>query len=604
MRTSVVARPAGSGLPARPWAGRLTQPVAVQGTFDELGTPLREVTFVVVDLETTGGSPLSCAITEIGAVKVRGGVVLGEFQTLVNPGEPIPAFIAVLTGITDSMVTTAPRVGAVLPAFAEFCAGSVLVAHNAPFDVGFLRAAFAAHGRAWPAYPVVDTARLARRALTRDEAPSCRLATLAALFASSTTPNHRALDDARATVDVLHGLLERLGPLGVQSLDELTTFSARVSAAQRRKRYLAERLPHAPGVYVFKDGYNRVLYVGKSKDIRSRVRTYFTASETRRRMGEMVRLAAVVTPVVCATPLEAEVRELRLIAEHKPRYNRRSRFPERATWLKLTIEAYPRLSMVALVRDDGAAYLGPFGSRRTAEQAMTALHEGFRVRQCNQRLSGTRPTPACALAEMGRCNAPCDGTESVDAYAQHVAAVREAMSQDADRLVRAITRRVDALVARERFEEAALHRDRVAAFLHAAARMQRIHGLTSIDELVAARPADRGGWEIHVVRSGRLVAAGTSPVGAHPGAAIAALVATAESVLDARPGPLPAAEAEEVECVLRWLEAPGVRLVESSSPWTCPIRGAGAQRSWITGGQLARAAADPFRDRRGLRPSA
>ena len=385
----------------------------------------------------------------------------------------------------------------------------------------------------------MDTARLARRALTRDEAPSCRLATLAALFRSATTPNHRALEDARATVDVLHGLLERLGPLGVQSLDELTTFTARVSPAQRRKRYLAERLPHAPGVYVFKDGHNRVLYVGKSKDIRSRVRTYFTASESRRRMGEMVRLAAVVTPVVCATPLEAEVRELRLIAEHKPRYNRRSRFPERVTWLKLTIEAFPRLSLVQQVRDDGAAYLGPFGSRRTAEQAMTALHEGFRVRQCSDRLSVRKPTPACALAEMGRCNAPCDGSESVDAYAQHVAAVREAMTADAGRLVRAISRRVDALVARERFEEAAVHRDRIAAFLRAAARMQRMLGLTSIDELVAARPTSSGGWEIHVVRAGRLVAAGTTHTGAHPGPAIDALIASAESLDQRRPGPLP-----------------------------------------------------------------
>jgi DNA polymerase-3 subunit epsilon len=594
----------GSGVPTRAWSGRLTQPVAVQGTFDELGTPLRDVTFVVVDLETTGGSPLSCAITEIGAVKVRGGEVLGEFQTLVNPGESIPPFIAVLTGITDTMVAPAPKIGAVLPAFAEFCRDTVLVAHNAPFDVGFLRAAYAAHGRTWPAYPVIDTARLARRALARDEASSCRLSALATLFNSTTVPNHRALQDARATVDVLHGLLERVGSLGVQSLDELTTFSSRVSPAQRRKRYLAERLPHAPGVYVFKDGHNRVLYVGKSKDIRTRVRTYFTGSESRRRMGEMVRLADVVTPIVCATPLEAEVRELRLIAEHKPRYNRRSRFPERATWLKLTIEAFPRLSMVQQVRDDGAAYLGPFGSRRSAEQAMTALHEGFRVRQCNQRLSVRRPTPACALAEMGRCNAPCDGSESVDAYAEHVMAVREAMTQDAGRLVSAITRRVDALVARERFEEAALHRDRVAAFLRAAARMQRITGLTSIEQLVAARRADAGGWEIHVVRSGRLVAAGTSPVGVHPGSTIAALVATAESLDVVRPGPLPAAEAEEVECVLRWLEQPGVRLVESTSPWTCPVRGAGAQRTWLTGAASARAAVDPFQDRRHLRPSA
>ena len=164
------------------------------------------------------------------------------------------------------------------------------------------------------------------------------------LFRSSTTPNHRALSDARATVDVLHGLMERLGNLGVHTLEELQTFSSRVSPGQRRKRHLAEQLPHLPGVYLFRDAQRRVLYVGTSKDLRNRVRTYFTASETRSRMGEMVGLAESVEGIVCATPLEAEVRELRLIAEHKPRYNRRSKFPERVTWVKLTVEAWPRLS--------------------------------------------------------------------------------------------------------------------------------------------------------------------------------------------------------------------------------------------------------------------
>lgn len=125
-------------------------PVGVQGTFDELGPTLAETTFVVVDLETTGGSPATSAITEIGAVKVRGGVELGEFQTLVDPGSPIPAFISVLTGITDQMVADAPRIGQVLPAFLEFARGAVVVAHNARFDVGFLRAACEEEGLEWP----------------------------------------------------------------------------------------------------------------------------------------------------------------------------------------------------------------------------------------------------------------------------------------------------------------------------------------------------------------------------------------------------------------------------------------------------------------------
>ena len=103
-------------------------------------------------------------------------------------------------------------------------------------------------------------------------------------------------------------------------------------------------------------------------------------------MGEMVGLAESVTGIECATPLEAEVRELRLIAEHKPKYNRRSRFPEKVHFLKLTREAWPRLSLVRKVLDDDADYLGPFSSRKTAEKCLAALHETFPVRQCSGRL--------------------------------------------------------------------------------------------------------------------------------------------------------------------------------------------------------------------------
>lgn len=186
---------------------------------------LFESTFVVIDLETSGASPATGAgITEIGAVKVRGGEVIGEFHTLINPGTAISPFITALTGITNVMVFTAPSISEIFPRLLEFIGSeneSVIVAHNAPFDIGFLKAAAVSHNYDWPKYQVVDTARLARQVLSRDEVPNCKLGTLAIFFGATTSPTHRALDDARATVDVLHGIFDRLGSFGVTTLHEL-----------------------------------------------------------------------------------------------------------------------------------------------------------------------------------------------------------------------------------------------------------------------------------------------------------------------------------------------------------------------------------------------
>ncbi|MGY4642758.1 DEDD exonuclease domain-containing protein [Cellulomonas sp. URHB0016] len=554
---------------------------AVQPTLEDLGTPLSDVTFVVVDLETTGGTPADCQITEIGAVKVRGGEVLGEFQTLVDPGGPVPPFIQVLTGITTTMLVGAPRIEEVLPSFLEFSRGAVLVAHNAPFDVGFLKAAAARTGYAWPGHRVVDTVRLARRVVTRDEAPNHKLSSLAALFGAAVTPNHRALSDARATVDVLHALLGRLAPLGVTHLEDLATATDPVPTDVRRKRTLADGLPDAPGVYLFRGPRDEVLYVGTSTtSLRHRVRSYFTASEKRRRMTEMVRIAERVDPVVCATPLEARVRELRLIVEHSPRYNRRSRFPERMPWVRLTSEPYPRLSVVRDVRaDDGSAYIGPFASSSSAQLAVDALHETFPVRQCTRRLPLVAPpsASACVLAELGRCGAPCTGHQSPADYSTVVDLVRSAMLGDPQAVIRTHSDRLTWLVRQERFEEAASVRDRLASFLRGATRAQRFAPLARCPELIAARRVDDGGWEIVLVRYGRLAGTARSDRRTDPRPLVAALQSTGEDV-PPPVSPSTAAHPEETDLVLTWLEQPGVRLVEVVGGWASPVRSAQAVR--------------------------
>ena len=567
------------------------------GPGSPIGTPLASVTFVVVDLETTGGPPNEAGITEIGAVAVRAGEVVGEFQTLVNPGRPVPAFITALTGISTGMVAGAPRLALALPAFLDFVRAqgplTAWVAHNASYDMSFLRAGCEILDLPFPDRPVVDTVHLARQLFGRDEVRNHRLATLAAHVDSRTLPDHRALHDAQATVDVLHALIARVGNLGVSTLEELRGYSRRVPAEVRRKRTLANDLPSAPGVYVFRDAEGSALYVGTSRDIRRRVTTYFTAGERRARMAQMVRLAASVTPVVCATDLEARVREVRLIASERPRYNRRSTRANALTWLKLTDEHFPRLSLVSTVRDDRADYLGPFRSRRRALEAMDALHTAFRLRQCTQSLpSAPRRPAACVLLDLGSCGAPCTGAQSKEDYTVIVQAARQAIRADPAAVVDQLRARMRELAEEQRFEDAGVVRDRLSAFIGGATRIQRLGPLAGSPQIVAAARHPAGGWELFCIRHGRLAGSSVAPRGADPMPFVESLVATAEHVPPPA-GPAPAAIVEETEILARWLEAPGVRLVEVTGDWSCPVRGAGAYDDLWAGQAAAPTTLDP-----------
>ena len=212
-----------------------------RNTVDDMNQYLHQTTFVVLDIETTGASPkVGASITEIGAVKVRGGEVIGIFESFINPGESIPTYITALTGITDDMVLGAPPIEMVLPSLLEFLGHedeTVVVAHNAPFDLGFLKAAAQTHEYSWPKYQVLDTVKLARHLLTRDEVYDCKLSTLAQFFETPIQPTHRALDDAHSTVAVLHGLFERLGSFEVDTVEKLFNFLS------DKKKKLREKIP-------------------------------------------------------------------------------------------------------------------------------------------------------------------------------------------------------------------------------------------------------------------------------------------------------------------------------------------------------------------------
>ncbi|TCK25078.1 DNA polymerase-3 subunit epsilon [Pseudonocardia endophytica] len=543
----------------------------------------------MLDLETTGGSARRDGITEVGAVKVLGGERIGELATLVDPGMRVPADVTALTGITTSMVGQAPPLSAVLPSVLDFLSGSVLVAHNAPFDSGFLRAACAAHERPWPRPPVLCTARLARAVLARDECPSVRLGALARHFGCTVEPNHRALTDARATVEVLHHLFERIGDLGVQSLEELLALVRdarphRPTPHQRQKRRLAQNVPSKPGVYLFRGDRDEVLYVGTSGDLHRRVRSYFTGGERRRRIRDMVAQAERVDTVVCAHALEAGIRELRLIAAHRPRYNRRSRNPGRQWWVTATAEAFPRLSIVAAARD-GA--LGPFPSQQVATDAVDVVLDALPIRRCTQRISARKPsgTP-CALHELGCCAAPCAGLQSAVEYAPAVDGWRALVGGRDDGALHELSGTLDRHAEQGRYESAARMRDRLGSLVSGLDRAQTLAGLAALEEVVGARPDGRGGWEIAVLRHGRLAAAGNAPRGVRPMPVVESLRTGAQVVLP-DDGPLRGAPPEEVRLLHRWLTTGGTRLVRCDPPWAEPAHGAGAWREWA---ERARAA--------------
>ena len=538
---------------------------SVQRSFDDLGTPLSQVTFVVIDLETTGASPDSCAVTEVGALKLRAGECLGTLETLVNPGVPIPPEITYLTGITESMVLPAPTIEAVLPPLLEFIGGAVIVGHNVRFDLSFLNAALRRNGYAALANLWVDTCALARR-LVREEVPNCRLGTLAAHFRTARRPNHRAFDDAAATAELLHCLLERAGSIGVLGLDDLLELPTIQAHPQLGKLKLTASLPRRPGVYLFRDAGGRVLYVGKAVDLRRRVRSYFSGGgDDRRKVGPLLRELAAIDHVVCRNELEASITEVRLIHHHAPRYNRQANRWRGYAYVKLTLdERFPRLSIVRSPRSgDGCVYLGPLASAGLARLVTEAVETVVPLRRCTGRpASGRARDSPCTPAQLGVATCPCAGAISEQGYRDIVAVAARGLTAEPPLLLTPLISKMTALAAQERFEEAAAVRDRAAALARALARQQRLHALRHAGRVTVAVPGEGGA----VLAGGQLLGS-WGP--AEPGPGLLGELEP-QAPLSA---PVPREAVDELACVSAWLEARAgrLRLVECEGGLAWPL---------------------------------
>jgi DNA polymerase III epsilon subunit family exonuclease len=420
---------------------------------------LDEAEFVVFDLETTGLSAARCRICEVGAVRVRALEPIDSFQALVNPGVALPEPVARLTGLREQELRRAPSVSIVLRRFLAFAGDDLLVAHNARFDQAFLdRQLLRVHGRRL-SEPPLCTAALARR-LLEGRIRRVGLASLAHFFGVPTRPCHRALPDAEATAEVLVHLIGLAQELGARRLSELRALAAPRKRRVYGKRSLAHGAPTRPGVYLFRDRHGQVLYVGRARDLRARLRSYFRSEPQRPSVEASLLALDRIEWRVLGSELEAALEELRLIRELQPPANSRSRRAEHGVYLRRRGEDY--------VVTKTATELGPIGSRRTASLAARALSLSTTEELADLLHGGPLPRLRTRLSDLAECF---------------------------------------------RYEEAARLRDRIEALEHVLERLRRLERLRGLHVCLIA-PASEPGWrKAFFVWGGRVCAVRTLPPG-------------------------------------------------------------------------------------------
>jgi len=535
---------------------RLSPPTGDQLSLEDMGTPLPDVTFCVIDLETTGGSTEFSRITEIGAVIYRGGERLGTFNTFVNPECVIPPSITLLTGITQSMVVHAPTIQQVLPSLLEFIGDAVVVAHNARFDVGFINAALVRDSRPPLTNGVLDTVALSRR-LVRSMVPDCKLSTLAKRLRLAHQPSHRALDDALATGDLLHFLIERAAGFGVVGLDDLATLTKLSNHPQAAKLALTDDLPRGPGVYLFVGDAGTVLYVGKASNLRSRVRSYFSTAETRRKVNALLRQVREIHHIATPDTLSAGVYETRLIAQLLPQYNNSGTRWDKYRYLRMGIEADRLVTTNTRKIDRPGVYVGPLSSRSLSllvAEAVESILPRFD--------EGSDHDKRLAIDDL--LNAIVHRPETI---------------------AHALDSRMAAFSLAQRFEDAALVRDRLQAFTQAVTK-QRLNEQLRRAGTIEIRISD----VVHRIDHGILIETRRrdellDPLSYATISAQALEALMAPSPPTALDLPIPLAVVDEVSLVARHLKAHDIQVEFCDGQWSSTRPQPALGDNWRTASQ-------------------
>lgn len=478
--------------------------------------PVWDANFVVVDVETTGHSPTDNRITEIACVAVRGGEIVEKFSSLVNPHQFIPPFIANMTGITNAMVFSAPEPPEVIARVsAMFSApNTIFVAHNASFDFSFVNQTFVRCGMDPLPVPQFCTLKLARRLLP----PSVKknVGSVAEYFEIEVENRHRAMGDALATAQFFVEMLdlvqreydvETLGDLLKFQHKRLKNFAPTQAFIKRVEPFLAV-LPEEPGVYTMLDSGGGVLYVGKAKCLRDRVRSYFQqGAQHPPKIGNMVRLVHEIRWECTDTELAALLLESREIKRLQPPYNTASKRIRRHPFLRLSVhEEYPRLEWTSAVGEDAAEYFGPFRSRGAVREITETVQKHFGLRLCEGPIKPDLAFQPCFYYHIKRCAAPCAGLQTQTEYRRIVGDVRKFLSGYTAGIIERLRGEMNDAAELLFFERAASIRNRLLELERVFERKEDVSTAANNHNVIVVVPASRRDKtiEIFFVVHGRL----------------------------------------------------------------------------------------------------
>lgn len=483
-------------------------------------TSLHDTVFTVFDVETTGLSALNNRITEIGIVKMRGGEIISEYETLINPGEFVPPYITQLTGITNEMVHKKPKFEELAPVILNFIKGegsenTILGGHNVKFDYSFLNSSLLRAGYNKLDHPALCTARLARR--LSSSLPSKSLDSLKRHFGIHAKRKHRAIDDARATAQILSIFIEQLvSEFDFETVDDILGFQYRkiydeTKTTPRFKKIKVDlkEVPRQPGVYMMLNKKDEIIYIGKAKNLKERLGSYFyhNVSHTSK-IKKLVRYVHKVEWETTGSELSALLAESRLIKSHKPRFNSAIKSYRKFPFIKIDIQrTFPKIYKVYEILPDGARYYGPFASSFTVNNLIERINKLYKLRKCDPvNLKPAKSHSTCLYLEIGQCGAPCNFSSTAPEYHREVKRVDKFLLSDSEEgAVRYLEREMEIAANEMNFEHASHLRDNINDLKKVMLNIELTNSIVELQNYIikCQNDNDENAFEIFLMVNGK-----------------------------------------------------------------------------------------------------